>query len=80
MSDVQTTRVPHYSLLISWSDEDNVYVVSFPEWEDAGVHGHVHGETYAEAIQAGEEHLAFLIESQQVEGKPLPAPRLFAHA
>jgi len=71
---------PHYSMVIEWSAVDAVYVVSFPEWEAAGVRGHVHGATYEEAVRTGKEHLAFLIESQQVEGLPLPEPRVYASA
>lgn len=31
-----------YSLVIEWSNEDQTYVVSFPEWGD---NTHTHGET-----------------------------------
>jgi antitoxin HicB len=36
----------HYSMIIEWSDEDQTFVVSFPEW---GTHTHTHGATYEEA-------------------------------
>ena len=49
----------HYSILIQWSDEDQKYVVSFPEF---GPYAHTHGETYAEALKNGEEVLELLIE------------------
>lgn len=67
----------HYSMLIEWSDEDQAYIVSFPEWEQAGLIGHAHGETYAEAVRNGEETLQFLLESAQAEGDPIPQPRIF---
>jgi antitoxin HicB len=67
-----------YSMVIEWSDQDQAYIVSFPEWEAAGHIGHTHGETYAEAVQKGEEMLRFLIESTQEEGDVLPPPRVFA--
>ncbi len=70
----------HYSMLIAWSNEDQAYIVSFPEWEAAGNIAHTYGATYAEAIKAGEDMLAFLIDAQQASGEPLPAPRLFASA
>lgn len=65
-------------MLIEWSDEDQTYVVSFPEWEQAGLIGHTHGDTYAEAVQKGEEMLRFLVESAEAEGDPIPEPRQFA--
>lgn len=71
----------HYTLLIQWSDEDQIYVVSLPEWEgQAGLHGHAHGATYAEAVRSGEELLALLIEGRVADGLPLPVPQTFAVA
>lgn len=77
---MNTSHVPHYSMLIEWSDEDQAYVVSFPEWEAAGLIGHTHGDTYAEAVSKGEEMLRFLIASAQAEGDPIPEPRRFVVA
>ena len=67
----------HYTLLIEWSNLDDAYVVSFPEWERAGYIVNTHGVTYAEAAQRGEETLAVLIEDATAEGKSLPTPALF---
>ncbi|HEX9413699.1 MAG TPA: type II toxin-antitoxin system HicB family antitoxin [Ktedonobacterales bacterium] len=68
----------HYSMLIEWSDKDQAYIVSFPEWEQAGHTAHIHGDTYAEAVEKGQDLLAFLVESAQEEGEPLPQPRQYA--
>lgn len=43
----------HYSMLIEWSEEDDAYVVSFPEFPGA----HTHGTTYVEAVKNGQEVL-----------------------
>jgi antitoxin HicB len=67
----------HYSMVIQWSDEDQAYVVSFPEWEAQGLIGHTHGNTYAEAVSNGQDVLQMLIESAQAEGESLPVPRTF---
>ena len=40
---------PHYSMVIEWSDEDQLYIVSFPEWAAAGYISHTHGATYEKA-------------------------------
>ncbi len=70
-----------YTMLIQWSDEDQVYIVSLPEWEEqAGLIGHTHGATYAEAVRMGEELLEMLIEGRTADGLPLPAPRVYAPA
>lgn len=71
---------PHYSLVIEWSDEDQAYVVSFPEWEAHGLIGHTHGDTVTEAVRKGEEVLEMLIRSAEAEGEPLPIPRTFTAA
>jgi predicted RNase H-like HicB family nuclease len=71
------TDTPHYSMVIEWSDEDNAYIVSLPEWGDLV---HTHGETYAEAVAMGEELLAGLIASRQQHGESLPAPNIFTAA
>lgn len=68
----------HYSMLIEWSDEDQAYIVSFPEWEAAGLIGHTHGVTYTEAVQQAEDMLRFLLESAKTDGDPIPQPRHFA--
>jgi antitoxin HicB len=64
----------HYTIIIQWSDEDQCYVVSFPEW---GNYCHTHGDTYEEALQNAREVLELLTESTIEDGKPLPQPQLF---
>jgi antitoxin HicB len=66
-----------YSMLIEWSDEDQLFVVSLPEWGDLV---HTHGATYDEAVRQGQELIQALIESRQGNGEPLPDPRVFAGA
>lgn len=68
----------HYALLIEWSDEDDAYIVSFPEWEEQqDLIGHTHGATYEEAARKGAEVLALLIQSARADGDSLPMPRHF---
>jgi len=64
----------HYTIMIQWSEEDQCYVVSLPEW---GNHCHTHGDTYEEALQNAREVLELLTESALEHGKPLPDPCLF---
>ena len=61
----------HYTIITQWSDEDQCFVVSLPEWGDFC---HTHGDTYEEAIKNATEVLELLIESTVLEGKPLPKP------
>ncbi|CCQ60594.1 type II toxin-antitoxin system HicB family antitoxin, partial [Crocosphaera watsonii] len=60
-----------YSIIIQWSDEDQKYVVSLPEF---GPYAHTHGNSYEEALKNGQEVLELLIEDYQARNKPLPKP------
>jgi|GEM_PF-573044 len=61
----------HYSMLIQWSEDDQAFVVSLPEF---GEGCKTHGATYEEAVKNGREVLELLIESYEAEGRTLPAP------
>ena len=65
----------HYSMIIQWSDEDQRYVVSFPEWGD---YAHTHGDSYEEAGRNGQQVLADLVELWHKHGRSLPQPAPFA--
>ncbi|BAZ22426.1 hypothetical protein NIES4073_33090 [Kalymmatonema gypsitolerans NIES-4073] len=65
----------HYTIIIQWSDEDDCFVVSFPEW---GEFCHTHGETYEEALKNAQEVIEMLIETSLENGEPLPEPQTLA--
>jgi antitoxin HicB len=64
----------HYSLVMEWSDEDNTFIVSFPEWGD---HLHTHGDTREEALRMAQELLELVIEGRIDDGEPLPEPKQY---
>lgn len=64
----------NYTIIIQWSDEDQCYVVSLPEW---GEFCHTHGNTYEEALKNAQEILELLVESAFNNNEPLPEPKLF---
>ncbi|MUL37516.1 type II toxin-antitoxin system HicB family antitoxin [Gloeocapsopsis dulcis] len=64
---------PHYSILIQWSDEDQVYIASLPEF---GPYVRTHGNTYKEALESAEELLETMCSHYQDQGKALPQPAL----
>ncbi len=72
--ELAQVNAAHYTMLIQWSDQDGVYVVSLPEWGDSI---HTHGATYAEAAEMGAELLALLITTTRQRGEPLPSQVLF---
>ena len=63
-----------YSIIIQWSDEDQKYIVSLPEF---GPYAHTHGNSYEEALKNAQEVLELLIEDYQARNKPLPKPSNF---
>lgn len=67
----------HYSIIIQWSDEDECFVVSLPEW---GEFCHTHGDTYEEALKNAQEVLELLIESSLEDGEALPKPKTFGQS
>ncbi|MGB3637765.1 MAG: type II toxin-antitoxin system HicB family antitoxin [Rivularia sp. (in: cyanobacteria)] len=63
-----------YTIIIQWSDEDQCYVVSLPEFENI-LQPCTHGDTYEEAIKNAQEVLEMLIESSLEDGETLPEPK-----
>ena len=70
----------HYSMLIEWSEEDQAYLVTLPEWAEHDVMPVTHGSTYSEAVQHGEEVLEMLMNSALRDGEPFPPPKTHAAA
>jgi len=68
------SEVPHYSMVIAWSEEDRAYLVTLPEWTARAHMPITHGGTYQEAALRGQHALESLIEQALEVGKPLPTP------
>jgi len=67
----------NYTMLIQWSDEDQCFIVSLPEW---GEFCHIHGDSYEDAVKNGKDLLNFLIESALENNEKLPIPNKFSIA
>jgi len=63
-----------YSMVIRWSDQDNLYLVQLPDFP--GQKFLTDGETYEEAARHGQEILESLIQWYEEDGKPLPEPSM----
>ncbi|BDA67673.1 hypothetical protein CAL7716_018390 [Calothrix sp. PCC 7716] len=59
-----------YQMLIQWSEEDNCFLVGFPDFP--GQRWRTHGDTYEEAVTNGIEALESLIIAYKATGEPLP--------
>lgn len=64
-----------YSMVIQWSDEDQVYIVSLPEF---GEYSKTHGKSYRSAVKNGQEVLELLIETYREQGRTLPQPNVYS--
>lgn len=64
----------HYSMLIQWSDEDQAFLVTLPEWADRVAMPCTHGTTYQDAARNGAEVLRLLVRGESER----PAPQVYA--
>lgn len=62
----------HYSMLIQWSEEDQVYIVTVPELPGCKTHG----KTYKKAIKNAKQVLELFVEDARITGKALPPPNI----
>jgi antitoxin HicB len=67
-------------MLIQWSDEDQAYLVTLPEWRERVLGPVTHGATCEEAVAHGKDALEALIASARKHGESLPEPELPAAA
>jgi predicted RNase H-like HicB family nuclease len=58
-----------YSMMIQWSDEDQLFLVTIPEFADRVVMPCTHGKTREEAIYNGEEVMEMYLDAWQAEGE-----------
>ncbi len=63
----------NYSIVIQWSQKDNCFVASLPEWGELNTHG----KSYEQVLNNAQQVLSSLIESSLSEGKSLPEAKTF---
>ncbi len=64
-----------YSMMMQWSDEDQLFLVTIPEFADRVVMPCTHGKTREEAIHNGEEVIEMYLEAWHTEGELIPEPK-----
>lgn len=65
---------PNYSMLIQWSDIDQIFVVTIPEFVGRVSMPCTEGNSYEDAAQAGLEVIETFLEIWEEEGKSIPEP------
>ena len=63
-----------YSMIVQWSDEDQLFLVTIPEFASRVIMPCTHGKTRAEAILNGEEVIEMYLEAWLAEGESIPEP------
>jgi predicted RNase H-like HicB family nuclease len=61
-----------YQMLIQWSEEDDCFLVGFPDFP--GQQWRTHGDTYEEAVAHGIEALESLVMAYEATHEALPEP------
>lgn len=65
-----------YSMIVSWSEEDQAYIVAVPELPGCMADG----KTPVEAVENAEIIIQEWIECALEDGEPIPEPSLFNSA
>ena len=65
-----------YSMVIQWSSDDRLFLVTIPEFADRVVMPCTHGKTREEAIKNGEEVIELYLDAWELEGESIPEPRM----
>ena len=60
-----------YSIIIQWSEDDQLFLVTLPEFTDV-MQPCTHGKDYQEALENAQDLIESLIEIYQEDNKPLP--------
>lgn len=64
-----------YSMIIEWSDEDAVYIVTVPELSGC----RTHGSTYEEAVAQGQDAIQSWIDAARADNDYIPPPKTFTY-
>jgi antitoxin HicB len=70
----------HFSMVIEWSDQDQAYLVTLPEWANRVKMPCADGETYEDAARVGAEVLDELLYLADREYIARPIPRVYTTA
>lgn len=63
-----------YSMIIQWSNEDQLFLVTIPEFADRVVMPCTHGKSREAAIRNGEEVIEMYLSACLAEGESIPEP------
>lgn len=62
----------HYSMIIQWSELDQLFIVTVPELPGC----RTHGKSYEDAVRQGEDAIETWVEGSKASGLPIPEPNV----
>jgi antitoxin HicB len=65
-----------YSVLIQWSDEDQLYLVTLPEFAEIAMQPSTYGHTYEDAVKNAQEAIEGYLAYCEEDGLAIPTPNL----
>jgi antitoxin HicB len=65
-----------YSLLIQWSDEDQLYLVTLPEFSQIAMQPSTYGHTYEDAVKNAQEAIEGYLAYYEGNGLAIPTPNV----
>jgi antitoxin HicB len=68
-------KINHYTMSLQWSEEDQHFLVTIPEFRDRVIMPCTHEKTRTEAIRNAEEVIEMYLEAWQLEGETIPQPK-----
>lgn len=71
-------KQPRYTIIIQWSEEDDCFIASLPEWAPYAVTDAM-GATYEEAAKNAREILEMLMENENGQAVDLPPEKHFQY-
>ncbi len=71
-----TTLNHHYSILIQWSEEDQLYLVTIPEFVGLAMQPCTHGKTYEEAAMNAQDCIAVCLDYFEHQSIIPPTPKM----
>jgi antitoxin HicB len=65
-----------YSLLLQWSDEDQLYLVTLPEFSEIAMQPSTYGQTYEAAVKNAQEAIDGYLAYCAEDGLAIPTPNM----
>jgi antitoxin HicB len=65
-----------YSILIQWSDEDQLHLVTLPEFAEIAMQPSTYGQTYEDAVKNAQEAIEGYLAYCEESGLVAPSPNM----